>query len=368
MDRVDRQRRRDRLQRLSDGTLVGSTTTQLSYTVGSLTCGSSYEFAVEARDAANNKSARKLLNASTNVPAGTTAPPPSGSNLSFPGSRRLLLPVVPGDVDGRRPARQLPPDARLLQLVRRSRRREPRPPAPVRRLPGRRSRRGGARARSPRRRSAAPLEHDGISRLVAQVVALLRGRGQQQPIRRNAPERPVVSLEVREPRVVRADRRQARDLRLQRERQQLRGRRPLEASLRRQPGTSSSRSSPATQLREPTGLVAPVRPGERRAVAPTALVRHQPRLLARQRGTPGSRATPPLAAERQGHGRVRRPLAARDDVQRVGRGDGDRERDRVGERLRLRARTSTRSTTTAAARRPRRRRRRTRRRRASPAA
>jgi chitodextrinase len=78
-----------------NGTLVGSTTTQLSYTVGSLTCGSSYEFAVEARDAANNKSARKLLNASTNACPPAPAPPPSGSNLTFPVRAAFYYPWFP---------------------------------------------------------------------------------------------------------------------------------------------------------------------------------------------------------------------------------------------------------------------------------
>jgi chitodextrinase len=78
-----------------NGVFAGSTTTQLSYTVGSLTCGSSYEFAVEARDAANNKSARKLLNASTNACPPAPAPPPSGSNLSFPIRAAFYYPWFP---------------------------------------------------------------------------------------------------------------------------------------------------------------------------------------------------------------------------------------------------------------------------------
>jgi chitodextrinase len=78
-----------------DGTLVGSTTTATTYTVTGLACGKNYEFGVDARDAAGNRSARKLLTASTNACPAAPPPPPSGSNLTFPARAAFYYPWFP---------------------------------------------------------------------------------------------------------------------------------------------------------------------------------------------------------------------------------------------------------------------------------
>ena len=80
------------------GNLAGSTTST-SYTVGSLACGTSYSFAVEAKDAAGNVSTRATLSASTSAcatsdttapttPSGlkTTGATPSSVSISWTGS------------------------------------------------------------------------------------------------------------------------------------------------------------------------------------------------------------------------------------------------------------------------------------------
>jgi acid phosphatase type 7 len=77
-----------------DGTLVGSTTTATTYTVTGLSCGRSYEFGVDARDAAGNRSAKKLLTASTNACPPAPAPAP-GSNLSLPARAVFYYPWFP---------------------------------------------------------------------------------------------------------------------------------------------------------------------------------------------------------------------------------------------------------------------------------
>jgi chitodextrinase len=78
-----------------DGTLVASTTTATTYTVTGLSCGRSYEFGVDARDAAGNRSAKKLLTASTNACPPAPAPPPAGSNLSLPARAVFYYPWFP---------------------------------------------------------------------------------------------------------------------------------------------------------------------------------------------------------------------------------------------------------------------------------
>ena len=61
----------------SNGTLVGSPT-GTSYTLSGLTCGTSYTVAVDAVDAAGNRSAKATISAATSACPDTTAPQCSG--------------------------------------------------------------------------------------------------------------------------------------------------------------------------------------------------------------------------------------------------------------------------------------------------
>jgi chitodextrinase len=78
-----------------DGALVGSTTTQTSYAVSGLACGKSYVFAVDAVDAAGNRSLRKTLTASTTACPPAPAPQPPSGNLSFPVRAAFYYPWFP---------------------------------------------------------------------------------------------------------------------------------------------------------------------------------------------------------------------------------------------------------------------------------
>ena len=65
LERLDRQRRRDRLRRLSNGTTRAAAASSTSYTYSGLACGTSYTLAVDAVDAAGNRSAKSSITAST---------------------------------------------------------------------------------------------------------------------------------------------------------------------------------------------------------------------------------------------------------------------------------------------------------------
>ena len=71
----DRQRCRDRVRHLHDRVLVTSTSS-LSYSYTGLTCGTNYTLAVDAVDAAGNRSAKATVIAGS---AACSTPPPSGS-------------------------------------------------------------------------------------------------------------------------------------------------------------------------------------------------------------------------------------------------------------------------------------------------
>jgi chitodextrinase len=73
------------------GTLAGSTT-GTAQTVAGLACGQTYVFAVDAYDAAGNRSTKNSLSASTSACA---APPSSGSSLSFPIRAAFYYPWFP---------------------------------------------------------------------------------------------------------------------------------------------------------------------------------------------------------------------------------------------------------------------------------
>jgi chitodextrinase len=67
------------------------TSTSTSYTVSGLTCGTSYAFAVDAYDAAGNRSGKASVNASTAACPGDTTPPSTPGNVQVSGSTASSL-------------------------------------------------------------------------------------------------------------------------------------------------------------------------------------------------------------------------------------------------------------------------------------
>ena len=77
---------------LRDGTLIG-TTTSTTYSAAGLTCGSSYSFAVEAIDAAGNRSGRGTATGSTAActPTADTTPPSVPQGMAWNGKTQTSL-------------------------------------------------------------------------------------------------------------------------------------------------------------------------------------------------------------------------------------------------------------------------------------
>jgi chitodextrinase len=75
-----------------NGTQVG-TPTSTSYTASGLTCGTTYTFAVDAYDAAGNKSGAATVSAATSACAGDTTPPSTPGGFASTGSTQTSISV-----------------------------------------------------------------------------------------------------------------------------------------------------------------------------------------------------------------------------------------------------------------------------------